>query len=96
MPSWSGDLRLIYSFEVTGEIAAAGIHLGRLKPVHVIVDLAHPGGDFLPGQLKAGQPLRYSPALAASKQLNDSWYSCPIGRSTGLVWGTRNIKSRFN
>lgn len=40
-------VRLIHSFEVSREIAAAALHLGCFEPVQVIVDLAHPRSELL-------------------------------------------------
>src|SRR5438094_8107714 len=64
-PPWRLELRLIHSFEVTREIAAAALHLRRFEPVHVIVNLAHPRGELLTSDVETRQTLWYSPPFSA-------------------------------
>ena len=71
MPPWSRELRLIHCFEVTGEIAAAAVHLCRFEPIQIVVDLGHARGELLSSKLQTRQTLRYSTAFPAGKQRND-------------------------
>ena len=62
---------MIDGFEIIGEIAAAVLHLSRFEPVHVIVNVAHPGGKLLVSGLQTRQTLHDASPLTAGKQCGD-------------------------
>src|SRR5205814_6059940 len=64
-------LRVPGRFKVIGEYAATTVRLSRFEPVHVIIDVAHPGDEFRVCHLQTREALNNSIAFTACQQRRD-------------------------